>query len=108
MQRHFRASKPDGAGRVVFFAMRMGPPISFAVNTGPDRRSGARVNAIGFGYSITSSARVSRVAGDREAIASAVLELITNSNLLGRSIGRSAGSRPRSTLPPALRTDGTC
>src|SRR5262249_40965809 len=47
------------------------------------------------GHSITSSARASRLGGTSKRSALAVLRLITSSNRLGRSIGRSAGLAPR-------------
>src|SRR5262245_21198303 len=46
-------------------------------------------------HSITSSARASRLGGTSKPSALAVLRLITSSNRLGRSIGRSAGLAPR-------------
>jgi hypothetical protein len=45
-------------------------------------------------YSMTSSARVSTVGGIVSPIAFAVLRLMTNSNVVGCSIGRSAGFAP--------------
>ncbi len=48
-------------------------------------------------YSMTSSARTSSVCGIVRPSAFAVLRLITNSNFVGRSIGRSAGFAPLST-----------
>src|SRR5262245_47115447 len=45
-------------------------------------------------HSITSSARSRRDVGISTPIALAVLRLITNSNLVGCSIGRSAGFAP--------------
>ena len=54
----------------------------------PDDRSKQRR------YSITSSARASTVAGTSRPSALAVLRLMTNSNLVGCSIGRSAGLAP--------------
>ena len=49
-------------------------------------------------YSITLSARASNIEGTVMPSASAVLRLITNSNLVGCSIGRSAGLAPRKSL----------
>src|SRR6516164_7991240 len=46
-------------------------------------------------HSITSSARVSRVGAMLRPIAFAVLRLITNSNRVGCSTGRSVGFAPR-------------
>lgn len=46
-------------------------------------------------YSITSSARASSVGGISTPSARAVLRLMTNSNLVGCSIGKSAGFAPR-------------
>jgi hypothetical protein len=57
-------------------------------------------------HSITSSARASSVGGISTPSALAVLRLITNSNLVGCSIGRSAGLAPLrilSTYPAARR-----
>jgi hypothetical protein len=45
-------------------------------------------------YSITSSARVSRIGGISRPIALAVLRLMTSSNVVGCSIGSSAGLAP--------------
>src|SRR6266508_2951465 len=45
-------------------------------------------------YSITSSARASRVGGTSRSSALAVLRLITSSNFVGCKIGRSAGFAP--------------
>ncbi len=45
-------------------------------------------------YSITSSARASRVGGTSRPSALAVLRLITSSNLVGACTGRSAGFSP--------------
>src|SRR5262249_1611987 len=45
-------------------------------------------------YSITSSARVSRVGGTLSSSALAVLRLITSSNFVGSCTGRSAGFSP--------------
>ena len=45
-------------------------------------------------YSITSSARASSVAGTVSPSAFAVFRLMTSSNLVGCSIGRSAGLAP--------------
>ena len=49
-------------------------------------------------YSITSSARASSVGGMSRPRPFAVLRLITNSNLVGCSTGRSAGLAPRRIL----------
>jgi hypothetical protein len=49
-------------------------------------------------YSITSSAMASSVGGMSRPSARAVIRLITRSNLVGCSTGRSAGLAPRSTL----------
>jgi hypothetical protein len=49
-------------------------------------------------YSITSSARASRVGGISSPSALAVATLITSSNLTGNSIGNSAGLSPLSIL----------
>src|SRR5262245_3575128 len=46
------------------------------------------------GHSITSSARASRLSGTVRPSAFAVLRLITSSNLVGCSTGRSAGLAP--------------
>src|SRR5262249_15534004 len=49
-------------------------------------------------HSITSSARASSVAGTSRPSARAVTRLITRSNLVGCSTGRSAGLAPRRIL----------
>ncbi len=49
-------------------------------------------------YSITSSARASSVGGMFKPMVLAVVRLITSSNLVGCSIGRSAGFAPRKIL----------
>src|ERR1019366_9541788 len=49
-------------------------------------------------YSITSSARASSIGGTARPIALAVLRLITSSNLVGCSIGRSLGFAPLKIL----------
>src|SRR5712691_3578279 len=57
-------------------------------------------------YSITSSARISRDCGIVIPRALAVLRLMTSSNFVGCSTGRSAGLAPlrmRSTYPAAFR-----
>jgi hypothetical protein len=51
------------------------------------------------GYSITSSARASSEGGMWRPNAFAVLRLITSSNLVGCSIGRSAGFSPLRIRP---------
>src|SRR5215471_4198560 len=50
------------------------------------------------GYSITSSARASSVGGTVRPSAFAALRLMTSSNLVGCSIGRSAGLAPLKIL----------
>jgi hypothetical protein len=47
-------------------------------------------------HSITSSARASKVGGTSSPSALAVLRLMTSSNLVGASTGKSAGFAPRS------------
>ena len=49
-------------------------------------------------YSMTSSARASSVSGTVRPSAFAVVRLMTRSNLVGCSTGRSAGLAPRRTL----------
>src|SRR6516225_4113149 len=56
-------------------------------------RSG-NINVWKVDYSITSSASASRVGGIVMPSDRAVLRLMTNSNLIGRSIGRSDGLAP--------------
>jgi hypothetical protein len=51
------------------------------------------------GYSMTSSARASSDCGTAIPSAAAVFTLITSSNLVGCSIGRSAGLAPLRILP---------
>src|SRR5215510_11167894 len=55
---------------------------------------GSRIAAKGRAYSITSSARASREGGTVIPRALAVLRLITRSNLIGCSTGRSVGFAP--------------
>jgi hypothetical protein len=50
-------------------------------------------------HSITSSARASSVGGTSRPSVLAVCKLITNSNLVGCKIGKSAGFSPLSTRP---------
>ena len=50
-------------------------------------------------YSITSSARASRVAGTSRSITFAILRLMTNSNRVGKTIGKSAGRSPFRIFP---------
>ena len=50
-------------------------------------------------HSMTSSARNNSDAGTDTPKTSALRKFRTNSNLVGRSIGRSAGLAPRSTFP---------
>jgi hypothetical protein len=67
-----------------------------------------RIRRIAGSYSITSSARASSVGGTVRPSALAALRLITNSNLVGCSIGRSVGLAPLrilSTSPAARRDD---
>jgi hypothetical protein len=54
--------------------------------------------AVVVSYSITSSARASSVCGTVRPSAFAVVRLITRSNLVGCSTGRSAGFAPRRIL----------
>src|SRR5262245_5819279 len=61
----------------------------------PRRRAADERDEIAPLHSITSSARASRLGGTSRPSAFAVLRLITSSNRLGRSIGRSAGLAPR-------------
>ena len=51
------------------------------------------------GYSISSSASVSNVGGISRSSVLAVLRLITNSNLVARSTGSSAGLAPLRIRP---------
>src|SRR6516165_2409197 len=53
-------------------------------------------------YSITSSARASRVDGMVNSSALAVVRLINNTNFVGNSIGRSPGSVPLRILSTKL------
>src|SRR5262245_1901367 len=65
----------------------------------PDgRRAGDERDELASLHSITSSARVSSVAGTASPIALAVLRLISSSNLVGNSIGRSPAFAPFNIL----------
>src|SRR5262249_53885084 len=55
-------------------------------------------------YSITSSARASRVGGRFRPSALAVLRLMLSSNLVGCSTGKSAALTPRSTFTASRAT----
>src|SRR5262249_3028829 len=63
--------------------------VELAVDVAEDE-----IGSVARAYSITSSARASKVGGISKASAFAVLRLITSSNLVGCSIGRSAGLVP--------------
>jgi hypothetical protein len=56
------------------------------------------INAVRKAYSITSSASATRFGGTVRPRLFAVLRLMTNSNLVGCSTGRSAGLAPRRIL----------
>jgi hypothetical protein len=56
------------------------------------------VGSMARAYSITSSARASSVGGTSRPSAFAVVKLMTRSNLVGCSTGRSAGLAPRKIL----------
>jgi hypothetical protein len=66
--------------------------IRICANSGPVRAAATNV------YSITSFAKTSSVGGTVTPMACAVLTLMTSSNLLGCSIGMSAGFAPLSIL----------
>src|SRR6266700_4835957 len=75
------------------FALELGhcstqSALRICANNGLMRRSTQQL------YSITSSARVRRLGGISRPSAFAVLRLMTNSNLVGNSTGRSAGFAP--------------
>src|SRR5262249_50285073 len=61
---------------------------------GCDRTAEKRYELAASDHSITSSARASTIGGISRPIAFAVLTLITNVNLVGRSIGKSAALAP--------------
>src|SRR5262249_30870974 len=65
---------------------------------GPKADSCAAANGISHLYSITSSARTSNDGGTVRPSALAVLRLMTNSNFVGCSTGRSEGLVPLSIL----------
>ena len=65
----------------------------------PCRRAAEQCDELAPLHSITSSARASSVAGISRPIARAVGKLMTNSNLVERIIGRSAGLAPLRILP---------
>src|SRR5215204_1676474 len=66
---------------------------------GPDFHRLDRASFAWRTHSITSSARASSVAGTSMRSTFAVYRLMTNSNLLARRIGRSAGFSPLRTRP---------
>jgi hypothetical protein len=61
----------------------------------------AVISAANRAYSITSSARASNIGGIVRPSACAVIRFTTRSNLVGCSIGMSAGFAPRKILNPA-------
>src|SRR5262249_48548576 len=63
------------------------------------RRAAEHRNELAPVHSITSSARASSVGGTSRPSALAVCKLITNSNLVARRIGRSAGISPLRIRP---------
>ena len=66
----------------------------------PRRRTAEQRNELAaFHHSITSSARASTVGGISRPSVLAVLRLITNSNLVGCTTGKSPGFVPLSILP---------
>src|SRR5262249_35512073 len=71
-----------------------GPSTTFATKSAKRRHS----HCSRFSYSITSSASASIVGGISRPSAFAVLRLMTRSNLVGCSTGRSAGLAPRKIL----------
>ncbi len=73
------------------------PPTSRRVDGQCDLRLRAKLGSRHI-HSITSSARESTVGDTTKPIDLATLRLITNSNLVGCSIGRSPGFAPRSIL----------
>jgi putative ABC transport system substrate-binding protein len=81
-------------------AKSLGLTVPFGLLNAADDRSKQHL------YSITSSARVSSECGTSRPSVFAVLRLITNSNLVGCSTGRSAGLAPLRIFPvywPAWR-----
>src|SRR5262249_8501417 len=65
----------------------------------PRRRPAEKFDEFAPPHSITSSAVASTFAGIARPSATAVVRLITNSNLVGCSTGRSAGLAPLRMLP---------
>src|SRR5262249_11705929 len=69
-----------------------------AARAGPRRRAAEQRDEVAAPHSITSSARASSVGGISWLSILAVLRLITNSNLVGCSTGRSPGFAPFNIL----------
>src|SRR5262245_44953478 len=65
----------------------------------PRSRASQERDELAPSHSITSSARVSSVAGASMPSTLAALRLITSSNLVGCTMGKSAGLAPLRTLP---------
>ena len=85
------ATKSDRSGYVRF------PPGGDQIADIPERQLRAK-NRSGVSYSITSSARASRVGAIIKPSAFAVFRLMVRLNSVGCSTGRSAGFAPRKIL----------
>ena len=96
-----RSSKAPSMGRIqkrktnflqiiIFALQRAAGPYKWATN--------GLCTAAKKSYSITSSARASKVGAISRPIALAVFRLTTRSNLVGCSTGKSAGPAPRNTF----------
>src|SRR5262249_37013317 len=85
--------------------IRLGKRVAKRSDLRPCGRAAEQRDELAPFHSITASARVSIIGGSSRPIAFAVLRLITSSNLVACSIGRSAGLVPLRilTIYPAAR-----
>ena len=93
--------------RVEYAKLRLPDRMSVSISIGTEQQTSPLLSkgqspTSALGYSITSSAITSRLCGIVRPSAFAVLRLITSSNLVGCSIGRSAGFAPRKTFTTSL------
>jgi hypothetical protein len=84
--------------RVLAKRFSVSPDALWRHDLPPQARAAKQHDELTAFHSITSLARASSVGGTLSPIAFAVLRLITNSNLVGCSTGRSAGLAPLSIL----------